>query len=256
MNLELRKASMNMLLSIQGDIVFDECKKFKESIIPRLDYTTKLLYINLNWVQFIDSAGLGILVGLKMTCKKNNTNIIILNPSKEVLDILSVAKLDNIFDILSGPEADEIIDQVFKDSDVLFEDKKETERFTIKKIVTKEKVTTRPGKGEKVIEPEVMTTAEKKESIEDEVDKLCKKAMELLKEKKLDEAINHYLQAIELQPDYISAHNNLAIIYERNPQWLEKAINEWEVVLKLGESQNSQKHIKRAIEHLKKLKGE
>lgn len=258
MNIELRKSSVNILLSVQGDIIFEECKKFKESIIPRLDSTSKILYINLNKVAFIDSAGLGVLVGLKMTCKKNNTNIVLLNPSAQVLDILSVAKLDNIFDIVSGPEADEVLDMAFKESNVLFEEKKEPEKFTIKKIITKEKI---PTKEELLPHSEAKTTVEpeeaiKKESLEDEADKLCQQAMELLKEKKIEKALDNYLKVIELNPDHISAHNNLAIIYERNPLWKEKAIDEWEIVLNLGKSQKSQKHIERATEHLEKLKGE
>ena len=255
MNIELRKSSVNILLSVQGDIILEECKKFKESIIPRLDSTSKILYINLNKVTFIDSAGLGVLVGLKMTCKKNNTNIVLLNPSPQVLDILSVAKLDNIFDIVSGPEADEVLDMAFKESSILFEDKKESEKFTIKKIVTKEKA---PTKEEQLVSTEAKTDEEQKkiEGLEDEADKLCQQAMELLKEKKIEKALDNYLKVIELNPDHISAHNNLAIIYERNPLWKEKAIDEWEIVLNLGKSQKSQKHIERATEHLKKLKGE
>ncbi len=260
MHLELQKANMNLLLTIRGNIVFEECKKFKVSIVPRLDSETKIFYVDLSDVQFVDSAGLGVLVGLKMTCKKNNSSIVLLNPSKQVMDILNVAKLDSIFDIVRGPDAEEIIMLTFKEAPTIFKDEEESEKFTIKKIITKEKVIPSMKKKPKDKEEKKSTQTEKKSAqketvnLQEEVEKLCQKAVECLKDRKTEAAAEYFLKAVELQPDHIAAHNNLAIIYEKNPEWQDKAIKEWEIVLKLGKEKNSQKHIERANQHLEKFK--
>ncbi|MCX6999491.1 MAG: hypothetical protein NT106_04230, partial [Candidatus Sumerlaeota bacterium] len=52
------------------------------------------------------SAGLGVLVGLKMTSNKNKARMVLVTPSSTVNDILLVSKLHSIFDIMTGSDAD------------------------------------------------------------------------------------------------------------------------------------------------------
>ena len=91
-------------------------------------------------------------------------------------------------------------------------------------------------------------------STKDLVDELCRKAVELMRQGDYEKAVEHYLDAIKIDPEFLPAYNNLAIVYEKRPSWRSKAIETWEKVLELSQSVGDQKHIDRAQKHLSNLK--
>ena len=76
----------------------------------------------------------------------------------------------------------------------------------------------------------------------EKVDQHCREAVDFMRQGDYDRAAECYLQAIELDPEYLPAHNNLAIVYEKKPAWHQKAVQQWERVLELSTSEGDQKH--------------
>jgi 4-amino-4-deoxy-L-arabinose transferase-like glycosyltransferase len=68
-------------------------------------------------------------------------------------------------------------------------------------------------------------------------------------------AVAEYEESIDLNPSYISAHHNLALLSEQPPMDVERAIAAWEVVLRLGREQRDRRYVERAERHLKLLRG-
>lgn len=75
-----------------------------------------------------------------------------------------------------------------------------------------------------------------------------------MKMRKWEMAIEQYERSIQQNPTYISAHNNLALVFEKRPEWYDKGIREWKIVLKMAEERRDQGYIDRALRHLRKLR--
>ncbi len=59
----------------------------------------KKILLNLVAVTYVDSSGVGQLVGALTTARNQSGDIKLLRPSSQVLDLLKTTKLDNVFDI-------------------------------------------------------------------------------------------------------------------------------------------------------------
>ena len=59
----------------------------------------KKILLNLAAVTYVDSSGVGQLVGALTTARNQSGDIKLLRPSSQVLDLLKTTKLDNAFDI-------------------------------------------------------------------------------------------------------------------------------------------------------------
>lgn len=273
MEVSIYRANNNLYIDISGRIILDICDNLKNAVIPLIDKGINQVYVDLAEVDFIDSAGLGILVGMKMTTNKNKARLVLVSPSPGVSDILIISKLHDIFDIITGSEADvlrnsmasqEYMIQNITHSEV---DRAKPENQTEEVEASKRKKIKMPsGPGSTpepaVSEPEEAEEAEAAEvnitssgkSVQEQVDEHCRKAVELMRQGDYEKSVEKYLQALELNPDYLPAYNNLAIVYEKKPSWRSKAIETWEKVLELSQANGDQKHIDRAQKHLSNLK--
>jgi 4-amino-4-deoxy-L-arabinose transferase-like glycosyltransferase len=65
-----------------------------------------------------------------------------------------------------------------------------------------------------------------------------------------DLALAEYERSIELDPTYISAHHNLALLSEEQPMDVERAIEAWKQVLELGIRRGDRDYVERARKHL------
>ncbi len=271
MEISIYRANNNLYVDIMGRIVLDVCEQFKNSALPLIDKGINQVYIDLSGVDFIDSAGLGVLVGLKMTSNKNKARLVLVSPSDGVNDILYVSKLDSIFDIITGSEA-EILKRTFARKEYLIKEISEEEHLPRKmapspaggdeesatpKVAPIPASSEQPAKvaveAEPIVEPAPVSVPPAGKSTAEQVDEYCRKAVELMRQGDYEKAIEKYLDALKLDPDYVPAYNNLAIVYEKKPSWRTKAIETWEKVLQLSQAMGDQKHIDRAQKHLSKL---
>ncbi|MCI0656489.1 MAG: STAS domain-containing protein [Acidobacteria bacterium] len=77
----------------EGDVVLrDEVNKLLES-------DNKSILLNLNGVTYMDSAGIGELVACYKRAAEAGAKLKLLNPSGRVSDLLSLTKLQQVFDI-------------------------------------------------------------------------------------------------------------------------------------------------------------
>jgi 4-amino-4-deoxy-L-arabinose transferase-like glycosyltransferase len=70
-----------------------------------------------------------------------------------------------------------------------------------------------------------------------------------------DQAIDAYRESLRRNVGYISAHNNLAIAYERSGVHRVEAIEAWERVRALGVARGLERYVERADRHLQTLRG-
>ena len=102
MSLEItsREVDHVTLLDIRGRIVLgDETDTLRSAVRDLVAHGKKKIILNLAEVDYIDSSGVGELVGCFTTVRNAGGELKLLNLSKKVHDVLNVTKLYTVFDI-------------------------------------------------------------------------------------------------------------------------------------------------------------
>jgi anti-anti-sigma factor len=293
MEIETYQLRSDVYIVLRGRIVLEECDRLKSACVPLIRKGVEQVYIDLSKVEYIDSAGLGLLVGFKMEASKNRARIVLLQPSRSVADILYISKLDGIFDILTGAEADVLKAQMVQPANRI--GVPVAERGTAGAAMPTGSTPSVPRMGVGITpKPEAMappfaglepplggkrpaeperpfaasaraaagageseafgsvdnTVRTQKEMLEEH----CRKAVEYMRVGNYDMAVLEYEKALRIDPEYLPALNNLAIVYEKQPSWIPKAIEQWEIVLRVSQQRGDQKHMDRAKRHLANLR--
>ncbi|MBX7247182.1 MAG: anti-sigma factor antagonist [Candidatus Sumerlaeaceae bacterium] len=267
MDLEIYQSRGDIFFLIRGRIVLEECERLKAACLPLITKGLDQVIVDLSNVEFIDSAGLGVLVGFKMAASKNKSQIVLLQPSKSVSDILYISKLDGIFDIMTGAEADMLKTQIAQPANRAGATSvsRGAQPATappvrpasvppaaapvesLSEVVPSNPPSAAPARPAASVET---TLKSDKEMIEDH----CRRAVEFMRQGNYDMSVTEYERALQIDPDYLPALNNLAIVYEKQPSWHGQAIDQWEHVLQLSQQRGDQKHIDRAQRHLANLR--
>jgi anti-sigma B factor antagonist len=86
-----------IVLECAGRLVFgDEAAAFRQRIKNILMGTRKII-VNLNGVEYVDSGGLGTLVGTLASTRNQHGEIKLVRPTKRVADLLRRTRLDMVF---------------------------------------------------------------------------------------------------------------------------------------------------------------
>jgi len=87
------------IVRCDGRIVFgDEGAAFRERVGHMLSGSPRIV-VNLNGVHYIDSGGLGILVGLAVSARNRGGELKLVSPSQRVSDLLRRTRLDAIIGV-------------------------------------------------------------------------------------------------------------------------------------------------------------
>jgi anti-sigma B factor antagonist len=87
------------IVRCDGRIVFgDEGAVLRERVMSLLSGTPKVV-VNLDGVDYIDSGGFGILVGLFLSAKKRGGELKLVSPTRHVIDALHQTSLDTVFKV-------------------------------------------------------------------------------------------------------------------------------------------------------------
>jgi anti-sigma B factor antagonist len=93
-----------VVLDCSGRIVFgDETTALREAVKQLLKESGQVV-LNLAGVNYIDSGGLGTLVGLYTSARSCGGNIKLANLTDRVGDLLQVTKLVTVFDVYDGED--------------------------------------------------------------------------------------------------------------------------------------------------------
>lgn len=267
LDLEIYETQSDMYFLLRGRVVLEECDRLKNTCIPLIHKGLEQVVVDLSKVEYIDSAGLGVLVGLKMTSSKNKARIVLLQPARSVSDILYISKLDGIFDIMTGVEADMLKAQMVQPAN----------RFQQGSLAEAERVTATPAPAEfpkatgstfraenasvDAASSARMMNEENSNHTEgldldprEKLEEYCRRAVEYMREGAFASSVEEYRKALALDPLYLPAMNNLAIVYEKQPSTIPLAIEQWEKVMDLSRQRGDQKHLDRAERHLASLK--
>lgn len=95
-------AEKNMwYVDVIGEIDIYTANKLKETLIDLLNEKNTDIRMNCEELDYIDSTGLGVLIGALKRLKQDNKNITIANPKPNISKLLHITGLNKIF-IIEG----------------------------------------------------------------------------------------------------------------------------------------------------------
>ncbi|MEN6626187.1 MAG: STAS domain-containing protein [Candidatus Sumerlaeia bacterium] len=227
--IEAWRHGSEILASLSGRLTQQACAEVKLKLNELLTPAIQNFYVSLADLEFIDSSGLGTLIGLKMEANRTHSSMTLLRPAARIMDILRVSRLDSIFEIMEGLEAEVLTQNIRKIGTPVF---------------TSTGATPVPptGGGEN---PAPAGDGRSQQ--------LCNDAVEYLRQGNLAQAMNAYQRARQIDPENIAILNNLGVICEKKAEWYEQGREIWTAVLELSRRNNDDKHIARAQRHLEML---
>ncbi len=84
---------------ITGEIDVSNCEQFKEKLYKIVDNTEMDLQLEFSDLRYIDSAGLGILVGTYKRLKEAERKLTISGSSENIKKLFYITKLNTLIDI-------------------------------------------------------------------------------------------------------------------------------------------------------------
>jgi anti-sigma B factor antagonist len=100
MKIATREVDHVTIVDISGRIILgDETGQLRDTVSGLISQKKTRIILNLAEVDYIDSSGVGELVGSFTTVRKNGGELKLLNLTQKVQDILQVTKLYTVFDI-------------------------------------------------------------------------------------------------------------------------------------------------------------
>jgi len=85
------------LMDVVGEIDIYTAGKLKEKLVQMLNENNESIKINCEELEYIDSTGLGVLIGALKRVKQDSKNIIIVKPRTNILKLLNITGLNKIF---------------------------------------------------------------------------------------------------------------------------------------------------------------
>lgn len=100
MNFNLAEESGVVIISLVGKIMGGpEAGQINDQINSYIDEGKMKIVIDLEKVEWMNSSGLGILIGAIQTLKNNDGSLCLIHVSDRIKELLKITKLINVFDI-------------------------------------------------------------------------------------------------------------------------------------------------------------
>lgn len=101
MEYDISHQNTSITVSLSGQFTFADNQKFRNILEVVANGQTQAIELNFSEVNFIDSAGLGMLLLLRDECAKHNISLTIRGTKGQVDKIFVISKFDQLFTIHS-----------------------------------------------------------------------------------------------------------------------------------------------------------
>lgn len=104
LSLATRSVSERTVLEIGGEIDVYTAPRVRERLVEILETGQKHLVVDLRRVDFLDSTGLGVLVGVHRRLRGGTGSLTLVCPHEKLMKIFRITGLDTVFDIYPSVE--------------------------------------------------------------------------------------------------------------------------------------------------------
>jgi anti-sigma B factor antagonist len=100
MSIQINETDGKVVIALSGKIMGGpEAGQINDKINALLDEEKKKIIIDLKQVEWMNSSGLGILIGAIQTLKNNGGQLVLIHVSDRIENLLKITKLINVFSI-------------------------------------------------------------------------------------------------------------------------------------------------------------
>jgi anti-sigma B factor antagonist len=101
-----RQSGAVSIIDLSGRITLGEgCAVLRDTVRDLLAKGNKKIVLNMGEVTYVDSAGLGELVGSHATVSHQDGQLRLLNLQKKIRDLMQITKLHTIFEVFEDEDA-------------------------------------------------------------------------------------------------------------------------------------------------------
>jgi anti-sigma B factor antagonist len=97
-------AGPSTVIDLHGELDTYSCPSVREKIVSLVEQGKKRLLLNMGGVEYIDSAGLGTLVGGLKRASENGGQLKIVNANAQIQKVFNITGLVRVFEQFDGEE--------------------------------------------------------------------------------------------------------------------------------------------------------
>ncbi|MBI1291146.1 anti-sigma factor antagonist [bacterium] len=101
MDFKVEANDAQVTVRIVGEVTAESCGELRDQVIDLIKKSPAKLILDLAEVPFIDTSGLGVLVGLRAQAKKAGTALMVQNPQPRILQVFRITQLAKVFGLSS-----------------------------------------------------------------------------------------------------------------------------------------------------------
>jgi len=104
MDVTVERVEKAHIVRVAGEVDMRTAPVLRKSLQELVESRAPFIIVNLSGISYIDSAGIATLVECMQQVRKYKSVFKLTEPRAETLEILELAKLDEVFDICSSDE--------------------------------------------------------------------------------------------------------------------------------------------------------
>jgi anti-sigma B factor antagonist len=104
LTVETRDAGDWSIVAVKGEVDLYSAPRLKERLADLTASGRTRITVNLEGVEFLDSTGLGVLIGALKRCREAGGNLALAGPRGPVRKVLSITGLDKVFPLHESVE--------------------------------------------------------------------------------------------------------------------------------------------------------
>jgi anti-sigma B factor antagonist len=105
LGIDLRRINSYAVVDVKGEIDVYTAPKLREQLIELVSEGSYAIVVNLEGVDFLDSTGLGVLVGALKRVKAHDGGLSLVCTQDKILKIFKITGLTKVFEIHDSVEA-------------------------------------------------------------------------------------------------------------------------------------------------------
>jgi anti-sigma B factor antagonist len=99
LGIDVRRVDSHAVVDVKGEIDVYTAPKLRENLIELVSEGAYQVVVNLEGVDFLDSTGLGVLVGALKRVKAHDGSLSLVCTQEKILKIFKITGLTKVFDI-------------------------------------------------------------------------------------------------------------------------------------------------------------
>jgi anti-sigma B factor antagonist len=105
LGLDVKERNSWAALSVQGEVDVYTAPQFREQLIQLVDQGQRQILVDLEGVEFLDSTGLGVLVGGLKRVRSQDGDLALVCTQRRILKVLEITGLTKVFTIYDAVDA-------------------------------------------------------------------------------------------------------------------------------------------------------